>query len=153
MGDKPQEVELTSLPPHQLKMLHDQLDQEVELLSASMQSLKAAQTQFVSSKESLKSVRPESEGKDILVPLTSSLYVPGQLADGEKVMVDIGTNYYVEKSVSDADEFFKRKIDYLKQQMEKLQPAIQQKFQTKQIILEVLQSKIMAQAKQQEQKS
>ena len=153
MGDKPQEIELSSLPPHQLKMLHDQLDQEVELLTNSMQSLKGAQTQFVSSKDSLKSIRPDNVGKEILVPLTSSLYVPGQLADGNKVLVDIGTNYYVEKSVADADEFFKRKIDFLKQQMDKLQPAVQQKYQTKQIILEVLQSKIMAQAKMQEQKS
>ena len=153
MGDKPQEIELGSLPPHQLKMLHDQLEQEVDLLSTSLQSLKVAQTQFVSSKDSLKSIKPENVGKEILVPLTSSLYVPGQLEDGEKVLVDIGTNYYVEKNVSEANEFFKRKIDFLKQQMEKLQPAIQQKYQTKQIILEVLQSKIMAQAKKQEQKS
>lgn len=153
MGDKPQEIELTSLPPHQLKMLHDQLDQEVELLTSSMQSLKGAQTQFVTSKDSLKSICPENVGTDILVPLTSSLYVPGQLADGNKVLVDIGTNYYVEKSVEEADEFFKRKIDFLKQQMDKMQPAVQQKYQTKQIILEVLQSKLMAQAKKPEQKS
>lgn len=48
-------------------------------------------------------------GKEILVPLTTSLYVPGRLSTGggggdgkggkEKAMVivDIGTGYYVEK--------------------------------------------------------
>lgn len=37
-------------------------------------------------------------GRDeILVPLTSSLYVPGRLADREKVVVDVGTGFYVEK--------------------------------------------------------
>ena len=151
MTDKPQEIEITALPPHQLKVLHDQLDQEIEILGTSLQSLKDAQLQFVTSKDSLKAIRPDRVGKEIMVPMSSSLYVPGQLADGDKVLVDIGTNYFVEKSVSDADEFLKRKIDYLTQQMEKLQPVIQQKYQTKQIILEVLQSKIMAQAKQQEQ--
>ena len=30
------------------------------------------------------------------MPLTSSLYVPGQLSETDKVMVDIGTGYYVE---------------------------------------------------------
>ena len=37
--------------------------------------------------------------KDILVPLTTSLYVPGRLmaAAGEKVLVDVGTGFYVEK--------------------------------------------------------
>jgi prefoldin alpha subunit len=34
---------------------------------------------------------------DILVPLTSSLYVRGKLADREKVLVDVGTGFYVEK--------------------------------------------------------
>ena len=33
----------------------------------------------------------------ILVPLTNSLYVKGQLADREKVLVDVGTGFYVEK--------------------------------------------------------
>ena len=35
--------------------------------------------------------------KAILVPLTTSLYVPGTLADNENVIVDIGTGFYVEK--------------------------------------------------------
>ena len=36
-------------------------------------------------------------GKEVLVPLTSSLYVPGRLTDVESVVVDIGTGYYVTK--------------------------------------------------------
>lgn len=37
---------------------------------------------------------------EILIPLTSSLYVPGRLADRQKVIVDIGTGFYVEKVTS-----------------------------------------------------
>jgi prefoldin alpha subunit len=36
-------------------------------------------------------------GKQVLVPLTSSLYVPGKLTDVENVVVDVGTGYYVKK--------------------------------------------------------
>ena len=44
------------------------------------------------------SAKKGTEGKDeILVPLTSSLYVKGRLTDREKVLVDVGTGYYVEK--------------------------------------------------------
>lgn len=39
----------------------------------------------------------ESRGKRILVPLTSSLYVPGRITDPEHMVVDIGTGYYVKK--------------------------------------------------------
>jgi prefoldin alpha subunit len=39
-----------------------------------------------------------TEGRDeVLVPLTSSLYVKGRLTDREKVLVDVGTGFYVEK--------------------------------------------------------
>jgi prefoldin alpha subunit len=36
-------------------------------------------------------------GSDIMVPLTSSLYVPGKLVEEKTVIVDIGTGYYVSK--------------------------------------------------------
>lgn len=39
---------------------------------------------------------PEA-GKEILIPLTSSLYVPGKLTDVENVVIDVGTGYYVKK--------------------------------------------------------
>ena len=38
--------------------------------------------------------------KKILIPLTSSLYVPGRIKDTENVIVDVGTGYYVEKVAS-----------------------------------------------------
>lgn len=31
------------------------------------------------------------------MPLTTSLYVPGTLADPDNVIVDVGTGFYVEK--------------------------------------------------------
>lgn len=34
----------------------------------------------------------------MLVPLTASLYVPGKLDDAEKVLVDVGTGYFIEVS-------------------------------------------------------
>jgi len=40
---------------------------------------------------------PETEKKSILVPLTNSLYVRGALTQPDRVLVDIGTGFYVEK--------------------------------------------------------
>ena len=40
---------------------------------------------------------PEQKGKKTLVPLTESLYVYAELTDPSKILVDIGTGYYVEK--------------------------------------------------------
>jgi hypothetical protein len=35
-------------------------------------------------------------GKPALIPLTGSLFVPATLASVDKVLVDVGTGYYVE---------------------------------------------------------
>ena len=35
--------------------------------------------------------------KNVLVPLTSSLYLPGKLDNTEKFLVNVGTGYFVEK--------------------------------------------------------
>ena len=40
---------------------------------------------------------PDDAGKAILVPLTTSLYVPGTLADTDGVIVDVGTGFFVER--------------------------------------------------------
>lgn len=66
-------------------------------MTSSFGQLKQAQNRFADCIESCKAIHEKNEEKTILVPLTSSLYVPGKLADVQKVIVDIGTGYYVEK--------------------------------------------------------
>jgi hypothetical protein len=45
-----------------------------------------------------------------MVPLTQSMFVPGVLEDVERVVIDIGTGYFVEKTITDARDFLKRKV-------------------------------------------
>ncbi|XP_036607663.1 prefoldin subunit 5-like [Trichosurus vulpecula] len=111
----------------QLELLKNQLDQEVEFLSSSIMQLKIVQTKYMEAKECLNVLNKSNEGNELLVPLTSSMYIPGKLHDVEHVLIDVGTGYYVAKSADDAKDFFKRKIDFLTKQMEKIQPALQEK--------------------------
>ncbi|MCJ1482041.1 subunit of tubulin prefoldin [Schaereria dolodes] len=66
-------------------------------------------------------------GKKILVPLTTSLYVPGTLADTDRVIVDVGTGFYVEKTTKDATEFYKSKIEDLGENLKDLERIVQGK--------------------------
>ncbi|XP_008408346.2 prefoldin subunit 5 [Poecilia reticulata] len=135
-------VNLTDLSLPQLEGLKGQLDQEVEFLTSSISQLKIAQNKFVEAKDSLTVLNPNNKGKELLVPLTSSMYVPGTLNDVEHVLVDVGTGYYVEKNVGESKAFFKRKIDFLTKQIEKIQPALQEKHAMKQAVIEVMNLKI-----------
>nr|XP_054771078.1 prefoldin subunit 5-like [Lytechinus pictus] len=86
--------------------------------------------------------------KEMLVPLTSSLYVPGKLQDVNNVLIDIGTGYYVEKSLEEAKKYFKRKVDFVTKQMEKVQPVLIEKSKMRQVVTEVMNMKIQAQMAQ-----
>ena len=70
------------------------------------------------------------------------MYVPGKPHDVEHVLSDVGTGHCVEKTAEDAKDFFKRKIDFLTKQMEKIQPALQEQHAMKQPVMEMMSQKI-----------
>merc|ERR1711894_831584 len=134
------EIPITELNAGQLQRLSQQLEQEIEFIQGSLSQLKMAQGKF-----------SESNEKDILVPLTSSMYTTGKIGDVGSVIVDIGTGYYVERTVDQAREYFSRKVDYLTKQMEKVQPILAEKYKMRQAVMEMLQMKVQQQIQQQQQ--
>ena len=66
----------------------------------------------------------------MLVPLTPSVYVAGRLAEQDKVLVDIGTGYFVEKNCKGADEYYVRKVKYLQEQLNILGQVLADKRQS-----------------------
>ncbi|KAB0802638.1 hypothetical protein PPYR_04824 [Photinus pyralis] len=143
-----QQIDLTTLSLPQLTQLKQQLDQELTLFQESLQSLKLAQNKFQNSGECLEKVTPESEGKSILVPLTGSMYVPGKLADTKHVIIDIGTGYYAEQDIAGAKSYFRRKIAFVTEQMEKIQIIGLEKSKIRDTVAEVMELKMQAQTAQ-----
>eukprot|EP00128_Syssomonas_multiformis_P010042 Colp12_sorted_trinity150504_noHs@16854 len=133
-----QQIDLMAVPPPQLQAIQNQFEQELEYLTNSFGQLKTVIAKFTEAQEALKVFTPANEGKEILIPSTGSLYVPGVLADTTKVVVDIGTGYYVEKSVKSADDYFGRKIKYINEQLHKLNLTINEKQRQLQMVAEVL---------------
>ena len=92
---------------------------------------------------------PENKDKEILVPLTGSMYVPGKFSDPEKVIVDIGTGYYIEKDTDSAKEYFGKKVKYVTEQMEKVQAIGNEKNKIREAVMDVMESKLQVQFAQQ----
>lgn len=69
-----------------------------------------------------------------MVPLTTSLYVPGTLSDTQNVLVDIGTGYYVEKSAAEAEAFYAGKVETLSKNLADLEKILGQKSQNVRIV-------------------
>lgn len=140
-----QQIDLSSLNIPQLSSLKQQLDQELNLFQESLASLKVAQSKFQNSGETLEKINTEIEGDSILVPLTGSMYVPGKLYDTDKLIIDIGTRYYVEKDNKAAKDYFQRKVKFVTEQMEKIQYLGLEKSKIRDTIVELLELKLAQQ--------
>ena len=150
-AERGEQINLTKLSAQQLDQLKTQFTQELNVLQESIQRLKIVQQSFVSSETSLDQLKDIEKNKEIFVPLTGSLYVAGRLIAQEKVLVDIGTGYYVNKSIDDARDYFEKKIQFISKQMEQLQPVIKQKAMIRDDVMEVLQYKLQLQMAVQKQ--
>eukprot|EP00965_Chrysotila_dentata_P215193 6188624-Pleurochrysis_carterae.AAC.1 len=89
----------------------------------------------------------------MLVPLTSSLYVPGETTELETVLVDVGTGYYIEKSLPEAQSFLDRKIALIKGQGTTVQQTMALKNQNLQQTLSVMREKMFEAQQQMSQAS
>ena len=70
-----------------------------------------------------------AEGKEIMVPLTSSLYVPGRMDDHKNVMIEAGAGYFIEKNTLEALDYCDRKAKQLNESGTKVNEVIQHKQQ------------------------
>lgn len=63
-----------------------------------------------------------NKGAETLLPLTPMVYVAGRLcADAaDRVLVDIGTGYYVQMNASSADAYYARRVRFLQEQLDAL---------------------------------
>merc|ERR1711879_42625 len=151
--DMGQQVDIRTLPPEQIQQLSQQINGEIQTLSSAVENFKIVQQKFLESRACIKSIGEDStEGKEILIPITSSMYVPGRIKNSNKVLIDIGTGYYVEKNRSDADDFCKRKIEQVAKEIGKVQPVLKSRYESKRAIegrmMELQQQYLQAQKKQ-----
>ncbi|XP_065349258.1 prefoldin subunit 5 [Cloeon dipterum] len=144
-----QEIEIG---PHlglpQLNNIKNGLEQELSLMQESLNTLKMAQQKFQQSADCMERIKPGSDGKDILVPLTGSMYVAGKLKDTDSILINIGTGYYVEKDAAGATDYFNRKVKFVTEQMEKIQAIGIEKNKIRETIAEMMQGMVAQMAKQ-----
>lgn len=148
MANQPRTVDLNLLPPQQILELRNSTEREVEHFTQSLQALQTAQSKL---KECLGSVdsMSKTESDELLVPLSSSLYLPGKIVNKDEYLVDIGTGYFVGKLGKEAKAVYEAKIDKLSEDAKKLKDILVQKNDIINSMNMVLRSK-MSEAQQQQ---
>ncbi|ERN09392.1 probable prefoldin subunit 5 [Amborella trichopoda] len=113
-------LDLAGMSVEQLKLVKEQADMEVGLLQDSLSKIRTAATRLEIASTALHDLSLRPQGKKMLVPLTASLYVPGTLDDADKVLVDVGTGYFIEKTMTEGKDYCGRKINLLKSNYDQL---------------------------------
>lgn len=109
-----------------MEALRQQLESDIAVLTENFEQLKLAQSKFADSLAALGALGG-AEPRSILVPMTSSLYVPGTLVPGVPVLVDVGTSFIVGKTPAAAAETFSKKIAALKASTEQIVKLVNEK--------------------------
>jgi prefoldin alpha subunit len=149
------QMNVADLHPQQLQRFAEQLNQEVASLTESFQQINGVRGKFSASGQHVSKLSKQTDGGDILVPLTESLYVPAKLATAESVLVDVGTGYYVEKSAAGAKDYCDRKVKLLEANMGKLSQQLGQRKEQLEVVNQVFHQKMaaMEQAREQQEKN
>lgn len=68
-----QTIDLSKLSLEQLNNFKEQTEDDLKLLNNSLQQLRVAGSRYLTSKQCLEVMTPENKGKEVLVPMTSSV--------------------------------------------------------------------------------
>ena len=85
-----------------------------------------------------------------MIPLTESLYAPGKIVDSNKILVELGAGFFVEKNSKDALKVLERKSKIVDANSENVLQAAEAASRNVEAVKAAMQGKIMEiQARQQ----
>lgn len=119
-------IDLSQLEAPQLVEIRLTTEKEIEHFTQSLQALQTAQAKLQDCIRTIDSMATLTSS-ELLVPMTSSLYLPGKIVDKGQYLVDIGTGYFVEKSEKDAKHVYEKKVSKLSGDSTKLKDILVQK--------------------------
>ncbi len=138
MAQENKPVPVNNLPVQKLQELNAEVEQRCEQLADALAQLNGALARYEEIGDAL--LRVGAPGQAMLVPLSESMYAQGE-AEGGKVLVDIGTGFFVEKTVEDARAFVDRKKEFVRKQVATLDVQLDTQTRNLEQLTLVLQSK------------
>ncbi|CDI79649.1 prefoldin subunit 5, putative [Eimeria acervulina] len=140
---------LNSLSLNQCSALARRTEAELQNLSSHLSQLRVAAARLAESREALTQLdshmqkRKEGEVTEVLVPLTGALYAKGRLQCDDKVLVDIGAGYMLQKTCKDAKRDGERTLNLVSEQQGKLEKMLSEKQKQLEVLVATLNQKVL----------
>jgi prefoldin alpha subunit len=100
------------------------LEQTAESLEQRISMVNAALTDLTYANMALESIEKEKENAELLVPIGGSSYIKVNLSSPDKVIVGMGANVSIEKTLPEAKAIVKERLE----ELEKTMRSAQQQF-------------------------
>lgn len=147
-------INLDTMSLDQLNSVKQQQESRLEQLTAQYHQLRAVSARLSTAQSSLSTipVNGTGEGREIMIPLTESLYAPGKIVDPNKVLVELGAGFFVEKSAKGAIKVLERKGKVVDANSDNVMAMAEASSRNVQAVQQAMQGKMMEiQARQQGQ--
>lgn len=118
-------IDLDTMSLDQLNQLKQQEEGRLQALTSRYSQLRTAAARLNAANMAVSEFSPALEGKQVMVPLTASLYVPGKIKDPNKLMVELGTGFFCEKTAKETTAFLDRKLKIVDANSENATQVIQ----------------------------
>jgi prefoldin alpha subunit len=138
---QPQVLDLSTLSVQELQSIHQQISNELNQFTSSMIALQRTASRFAAAGQSVESLNEYKDGSRLMLPMTESLYVPGELSSSGHVLVEVGTGYFVERDVKGGVTYCRNKVMEIKEQVGELSRVINQRQEVLMRVVGVLQEK------------
>ena len=101
------------------------LEQHIKQMQQQAATLNAQLLDLISTTHSLDDLKNVKPGTEILVPISSGVYIKGELKDNKNLIVNVGANTTVRKSLDDTKKIVEMQAEEMKglqkQALEELQ--------------------------------
>jgi len=136
-------IDLDQLSLEELNQLKQDEEARLQTFSGHLAQLRQAAAKIHASQRAVQELGPAADGKEVLVPLTESVFVPGRIKDPNKLLIELGTGFYAEKSAKDTVSYLDRKMRLVDANSENISNAIQGTRRNLEAIVSAMQGKLM----------
>ena len=136
-------IRLDEMSLDQLQQLRQQEESRRQGLTNRFAQLRAAAARIHASTRAVQEMHGAAADKQVLVPLTESVFVPGKLVEPHKMLVDIGTGFFVEKNAKETQAFLDRKMRLVDANSQNVTVALQTTNANVEAITTAMQGKFM----------
>jgi prefoldin alpha subunit len=143
-------INIDTMSLDQLNQIKTSQESRLEQLTAQYHQLRAVSARLSTARAAQADLAGNNEGRPIMIPLTESLYAPGKIVDGSKILVELGAGFFVEKNSKDALKVLERKSKIVDANSENVLAAAEAASRNVEAVKAAMQGKIMEiQARQQ----